>query len=58
VVLMLSGYSRVSASDMAVTDDAVYIVGDVWQAGPQGIFLIEKLTRIPLGLLIPTILGD
>jgi hypothetical protein len=53
----VDGYSRVSASDMAVTDDAVYIVGDVWQAGPRGIFLI-KIDKDTLGATNPTILGD
>jgi plastocyanin len=50
-------YSRVSAYDMAVTDDAVYIVGDVWQAGPEGIFLI-KIDKDTLGDTNHTILGD
>ena len=53
----VAGYSRVSASDMAVTDDAVYIVGDVWQAGPEGIFLI-KIDKDTLGATNHTILGD
>jgi plastocyanin len=53
----VDGYSRVSASDMAVTDDAVYIVGDVWQAGPEGIFLI-KIDKNTLGATNHTILGD
>jgi plastocyanin len=53
----VDGYSRVSAYDMAVTDDAVYIVGDVWQAGPEGIFLI-KIDKDTLGATNPTILGD
>jgi plastocyanin len=53
----VDGYSRVSASDMAVTDDAVYIVGDVWQAGPEGIFLI-KIDKDTLGATNHTILGD
>jgi plastocyanin len=53
----VDGYSRVSAYDMAVTDDAVYIVGDVWQAGPEGIFLI-KIDKDTLGATNHTILGD
>jgi plastocyanin len=53
----VADYSRVSASDMAVTDDAVYIVGDVWQAGPEGIFLI-KIDKDTLGATNHTILGD
>ena len=53
----VAGYSRVSASDMAVTDDAVYIVGDVWEAGPEGIFLI-KIDKDTLGATNHTILGD
>lgn len=53
----VAGYSSVSASDMAVTDDAVYIVGDVWQAGPEGIFLI-KIDKDTLGATNHTILGD
>jgi plastocyanin len=53
----VDGYSRVSASDMAVTDDAVYIVGYVWQAGPEGIFLI-KIDKDTLGATNHTILGD
>jgi hypothetical protein len=50
----VDGYSRVSAYDMAVTDDAVYIVGDVWQAGPEGIFLI-KIDKDTLGATNHTI---
>jgi hypothetical protein len=53
----VDGYSRVSAYDMAVSDDAVYIVGDVWQAGPEGIFLI-KIDKDTLGATNHTILGD
>jgi plastocyanin len=53
----VAGYSRVSAYDMEVTDDAVYIVGDVWQAGPKGIFLI-KIDKDTLGATNHTILGD
>jgi hypothetical protein len=53
----VDGYSRVSAYDMAVTDDAVYIVGDVWRAGPEGIFLI-KIDKDTLGATNHTILGD
>ena len=53
----VADYSRVSAYDMAVTDDAVYIVGDVWQAGPEGIFLI-KIDKDTLGATNHTILGD
>jgi plastocyanin len=53
----VDGYSRVSASDMAVTDDVVYIVGDVWEAGPEGIFLI-KIDKDTLGATNHTILGD
>jgi outer membrane protein assembly factor BamB len=54
----VDGYSGVSASDMAVTDDAVYIVGDVWQERPEGIFLI-KIDKDTLGAINHTILvGD
>jgi plastocyanin len=53
----VANYSRVSASDMAVTDDAVYIVGHLWQAGPDGIFLI-KIDKDTLGATNHTILGD
>jgi plastocyanin len=54
----VAGYSIVSASDMAVTDDAVYIVGDVWEEeGPEGIFLI-KIDKDTLGATNHTILGD
>jgi hypothetical protein len=54
----VKGYDSVSASDMAVTDDAVYIVGDVWkEAGPEGIFLI-KIDKDTLGVTNHTILGD
>jgi hypothetical protein len=53
----VDGYSRVSASDMAVTDDAVYIVGDVWEEGPEGIFLI-KIDKNTLGATNHIILGD
>jgi plastocyanin len=53
----VDGYSRVSAYDMEVTDDAVYIVGTVWQAGPEGIFLI-KIDKNTLGATNHTILGD
>jgi plastocyanin len=54
----VDGYSGVSASDMAVIDDAVYIVGDVWQERPEGIFLI-KIDKDTLGAINHTILvGD
>jgi plastocyanin len=54
----VDGYSRVSAYDMAVSDDAVYIVGDVWQERPEGIFLI-KIDKDTLGAINHTILvGD
>jgi plastocyanin len=59
----VDGYSGVSAYDMAVTDDAVYIVGDVWEEGPEGIlpegiFLI-KIDKDTLGATSHTILvGD
>jgi hypothetical protein len=53
----VADYSLVHASDMAVTDDAVYIVGYVWQAGPEGIFLI-KIDKDTLGATNHTILGD
>jgi hypothetical protein len=53
----VDGYSRVSASDMAVTDDAIYIVGTVLEAGPEGIFLI-KIDKDTLGPTNHTILGD
>jgi plastocyanin len=53
----VDGYSGASASDMAVTDDAVYIVGTVWQAGLEEIFLI-KIDKDTLGPTNHTILGD
>jgi hypothetical protein len=53
----VADYSGVSAYDMAVTDDAVYIVGDVWQERPEGIFLI-KIDKDTLGPTNHTILGD
>jgi plastocyanin len=54
----VDGYSGVSASDMAVIDDAVYIVGDVWQERPEEIFLI-KIDKDTLRAINHTILvGD
>jgi plastocyanin len=53
----VDGYSLVRASDMAVTDDAVYIVGEVWEAEPEGIFLI-KIDKDTLGATNHTILGN
>ncbi len=50
-------YSRVSASDIEVVDDAVYVVGNVWQAGPEGIFLME-IDKDTLEATNHTILGD
>jgi hypothetical protein len=53
----VDGYSRVSSSDMAVSDDVVYIVGDVWEAVLDGIFLM-KIAKDPLWSTTHRILCD
>jgi hypothetical protein len=52
----IMGYSRLNANDMEV-GDAVYVVGPVWQAGPEGMFLME-IDKNTLEVVNHTLLGD
>ncbi len=53
----IKDYSRISANDLMVYRDRVYVVGDVWQAGPEGAFLLD-IDRETLIVANHTILGD